>query len=172
MEIDGQKKYLIDSFLSLIKSFSVTDQKEILDNLQSEFHNKILSPTSFFLPVYIFQKNLGALESICKYLRDDLGLTSKKVSSLVGRTSSTVDVSYRKAMEKHPGRFVVRESGYTVPLSVLLSSKKFGVQEAIVGYFRDHYNLNFRQIADLLHRNYQTVRTAYVKYISKQGDDY
>jgi hypothetical protein len=163
-----QKEYLIESFLSLIESFSVAEQQSIVDELNKKFLDKVLSPTSLFLPTEIFIRDLGALEAICKYLKDDIGLSSPLISQLIHRSVSTVDVSYAKAKQKVPGNFVLKESVYTVPLSIF-SFSKLGVQEALVCYLKEHFNLQFNQIADILHRNYQTVRTAYLKGTEKGG---
>lgn len=166
MSENGQKKYLIESFLSLIESFSVVEQKEILDALHSEFRSKVLSPTTFFVPVSVFQKELGALESMCKYLLENIKLSSQDAAMLLSRSVSTIDISYKRAMKKFPKQFVLSESVYQLPLSTF-SFSDIGIQEAIVGYLKHHYHLTFQQISELLKRKYQTIRTAYVNYIEK-----
>ncbi|MFW6230517.1 MAG: hypothetical protein ACOC32_00660 [Nanoarchaeota archaeon] len=160
-----QKEYLVESFLSMIGAFSVAEQQSIVDELNRRFLDKVLSPTKLFLPTYIFVKELGALESICKYLRDEVRLSSPLISELVQRSVSTIEISYGRASKKFPGNFVFEESVYTIPLSIF--SFSFGVQESIVAYLKDHYGLQYNQIATILNRNYQTVRTAYLKYREK-----
>ncbi len=167
MSENGQKKYLIESFLSLIESFSVLEQKEILDALHQEFRNKVLSPTSFFVPVSIFQKELGALESLCKYLLESLKLSSQDAAVLLSRSVSTIDISFKRATKKYPKPFIVAETVYSIPLSIF-SPSLFGIQEAIVGYLKHHYHLTFQQISELLNRKYQTIRTAYINYVEKE----
>ena len=165
----GQKEYLIESFLAMISSFSVAEQKQIVDELNTKFLDNVMSPTSLRLPTYIFIRELGALESICRYLKDEVGLSSPLISQLLHRSTATIDISYAKAESKFPKDFVGAESPYDIPLS-FFSFSFIGVQEAIVGYLKDHYNLQFNQIANILNRNYQTVRTAYLKYAEKKKE--
>ena len=52
------------------------------------------------IPVSLFNHQLGALETIVKYLRENLGFKFLKISSLINRNISTVLTTYRKAKKK------------------------------------------------------------------------
>ena len=52
------------------------------------------------IPVGIFSKEVGMLESLVFYLHGNLGLSFKVISTLLGRDYKTIWTSYNKAKKK------------------------------------------------------------------------
>ena len=52
------------------------------------------------IPIEIFTKKIGMLESIALYLHDELGLSFGLIAKLLQRSYNTVWTSYNKAKEK------------------------------------------------------------------------
>ncbi|MFP4111593.1 MAG: hypothetical protein ACLFPQ_00400 [Candidatus Woesearchaeota archaeon] len=164
----SDQDFLIEGFLSLLEKYPVKEQRNIIKSLSRKFDEKLLTPDKLFLPASIFSFKLGAFESICRYLKDELGFSSKDISILTNRTQSTIDNTYRKSLEKFEGNLDISEKTYLIPLFAI-ADKNIGIQESIVGYLHENYKLQFNQISDLLERNYQTIRTAYLKYVEKKA---
>ena len=77
--------------------------------------------------------------------------------------------SYEEALSKlrNQGYIVLELKEKSDKKAFFPFRKKFGIQESIVGFLHDEYSLQFNQIASLLKRNYQTIRTAYLKFKEK-----
>ena len=129
--------------------------KEIVDTV-----TRILSEESFSLPLSIFShRELGALESIVVYLRENCGQNYNQIGGLLNRNAIVVGNSYRAARRKYKGT-ISAESGISVPAS-LFKDRKTSVQRKLVHYLHDICNLNFSEIARKLARDPRTVWTAY-----------
>lgn len=147
-------KYLIEE---LEKDYNLK-QEEVL-NL---FNKKIL------IPVYIFNKQLSSLEAIVKYLKEELDFTFVKIAELLNRDSRTIWTSYDKARKKYPHKFVAEDMNYFIPLDIF-RDRKIAVLENIVVYLKKNYDLSFKNIGIILHRNEKTVWTVYNRAMKKRG---
>ncbi len=115
------------------------------------------------LPVSIFDnKELSALESICKYLKEELKLRYSEIANLLNRDQRTVWVTYSNALKKRKEKLVVRESEYKIPVSIF-KDRKLSVLEAIVAYLKDNYNLRYVEISKLLNRDERNIWGVYDK---------
>ena len=78
----------------------------LLFNIKQRFNlsNKELIELSkekqVFIPISIFNKELGMLESISLYLKDKLKLSFKEIAQLLKRDYKTIWTSYNKAKNK------------------------------------------------------------------------
>lgn len=147
-------KYLVEQ---LEKDYSLKEE-EIL----SLFTKRIL------IPVYIFNKHLSSLEAIVKYLKEELDLSFVKIAELLNRDSRTIWTSYDKARKKYPHKFVAEDMNYFIPLDIF-RNREIAVLENIVVYLKENYNLNFKNIGLVLHRNEKTVWTVYNRAMKKRG---
>ena len=115
------------------------------------------------LPVSIFDnKELSALEAICKYLKEELGLRYSEIAKLLNRDQRTVWVTYNNSVKKRKQRLVVKDSIYKIPVSIF-KDRKFSVLEALVSYLRDNYNLRYIEISKLLNRDERNIWGVYDK---------
>jgi hypothetical protein len=112
------------------------------------------------IPVSIFNNKTGSLETVVKYLKENLRIRLIDISKILGRSYSTIIVSYGKSTKKYPKRFIVLDSRYHVPISIIQRSK-LSILESIVVHLKENYNLKFSEIARLLQRDQRTVWTAY-----------
>jgi predicted transcriptional regulator len=65
----------------------------------------------------------------------------------------------KKKMEK--------EAGLMVPLKIF-ENRDIGVLESLVEYLKDEQGMRFSDIAKILNRHYNTIRTSYVKAKQKK----
>lgn len=61
-----------------------------------------------------------------------------------------------------------KASQVMVPLTIF-RNRKIGVLEGLVEYLKDNEGMRFSEIARVLGRHYNTVRTSYVKAKQKKG---
>ncbi len=113
------------------------------------------------IPISVFDnKELSSLETICKYLKENLTLSYHEIAVLLNRNDRTIWTTYNNARRKLEARFVVAQSEYFIPLSIF-KERKLSVLESIAVYLKDNCSLSFHQIAVLLNRNDRTIWTVY-----------
>ena len=118
------------------------------------------------IPISIFTKELAALETICKYLKENLGFSNKKIASLTGRNSKDIWQAYDSATKKLSKKFDVKTSKYFIPVSIL-KNKNLSVLENIVACLKEKFSLSYHEIAVLLKRDDRTVWTVYQNSLKK-----
>ena len=120
------------------------------------------------IPVSVFStEELSALESVCKYLKEDLEFSYNKIALLLNRNHRTIWTTYNNAVGKLKDKLVVKESRYFVPASVF-ADRKLSVLEAIVSYLRERYKLRYSEIAVLLNRDERNVWSVYQRKLRKR----
>lgn len=138
---------------------------EIISLLKQKEDKEILVP-SFILR----DRNLGILESVTKYLKEELNLTYHKVAILLNRDDRVVWVTYNKAIKKKKEKFVVAEPNYWLPVSIFAETS-LGPLEAISEYLVDDVKLDHVEIAKLLNRDSKSVRACYKRSKKKLNED-
>lgn len=164
-DIEVIEKRLLDT-LNYLKEQKLSSEEII------ELVNKLLKipvKEEVKVPISIFRNDyLSALETIVKYLRENLLLSFKQIASLSNRNEIALAVSYRNAKKKLAERFVEKEiSPYHIPVSIL-QDRKLSVLENIVSYLKDTFGLTYHKIALLLNRNDRTIWTVYQRAIKKR----
>ena len=150
-----KKEYNV-TFEDLIKFYKI---KEFLDKISPEVIKKI-EKKELEIPVSIFSKKLSCLETIIKYLRENLELSNKEISKLIKRSEKTICQAYNSARKKLPLKFIVEFSKYYIPVSIL-TNRELSVLENIVKYLYENFELNYSEIARLLCRDNRTIWTVY-----------
>ena len=114
------------------------------------------------VPISVFNNDkLSSLETIVKYLRENLLLSFKQIGFLTNRNEVALAVSCRNARKKLEAKFVVTEiSPYSIPAKIL-QDRKLSVLENIVSYLKDTFGLSYHKIALLLNRDDRTIWTVY-----------
>ena len=144
----------------LVKFYKI---KESFDEIIKKFEEKKIE-----IPVSIFSKKLSCLETIVKYLRENLNLSNKEISKLIKRSEKTIWQAYNSARKKYSLKFKVKFSKYYIPVSVL-SDRKLSVLESIVKYLHENFELNYSEISRLLQRDSRTIWTVYSRARKKYG---
>lgn len=108
------------------------------------------------VPVSVFNSRLGALESVVKYLREELLLSYDSIAVLLHRNPGPVGVTYRRAKKKHGGRLDV-SADETVPFSVF-GDGLLSVLESIA-YHLALQGHDWHEIAHIMCRHDKTIWT-------------
>ena len=141
-----------------VEGLSREEKLRLLSRLLSEFAREE-SANEFNIPVSIFNKKLGSLESIVKYMKEELKLSNKKIGEMLNRDNRTIWSIYNKAKIKNPERLNVKSKLF-IPIDIL-KPRKLSVLESIVYYLKEHYKLRLHEIALYLQRNDRTIWTLY-----------
>lgn len=165
-EGSGAEKRLLNTLNSLKKQgLSSEEITELVNKLL-----KVEVKEEVKVPISVFKNDkLGSLETIVKYLRENLLLSFGQIASLTNRNNVALAVSYRNARKKLEDKFVVEEiSPYSIPVKIL-QDRKLSVLENIVSYLKDTFGLAYHKIAVLLNRNDRTIWTVYQRAKKKYG---
>lgn len=157
-----KKEYNINSE-DLIKFYKIQKFFEKTKNLSPELIKQLEEPG---IPLSIFSKELSCLESITKYLKENLNYTNKQIAKLTKRSEKTIWQAYNSS-KKFP-KFKLEFSKYYLPLSIL-SNRKFAVLESVVKYLRETLKLSYSEISKLLHRDERTIWTVYSRVKKKNA---
>ena len=157
----------LDTVTSLLSTLSPEDQARFVDSLSAKFKQE--RKQMITIPHSIFTNTLSCYEALVLYLHDYAKISLKEVGRLLLRSHSSAIQTYKKAQSK-VGTLDISQTEFSIPLDVF-STSKVGIQEQVVGYLREHYQLKFTIIAEILSRDYNTVKTAYYKYRKKVNSE-
>ena len=150
-----EKKEFIE-FLKLLGKY-----KGIIDKIRDISDEKLIKrlEDEIQIPVSIFNEKLSALESICRYLKDELGYNNGKISGLLNKRTKSIWQAYNNSRKKHPEKLIVESNKFDIPISILRERKS--VLGSVVIFLKDQFNLTYREISFLLHRDERTIWTVY-----------
>lgn len=158
-EYSLNKKEIVNIIAERIKDKYKVSRKEILEMIKE---NEVNIPTS------IFSKNLGALESLVRYMKENLNMSYREIGEEIGRDERTIWTAYKKAKEKEisePKETTVERKEVEIPLSVIKNSK-LTVLESVILYLKKE-GFRFSEIAELLKRDQRNVWTVYKRAVNK-----
>lgn len=121
-----------------------------------------------FIPTNIFNKKLSPLETIVKYLKENLDLSFKEIGYLLNRNQKTVWQAYKNSKKKYTLFFKGRDSKYNIPIS-FLKNRKYSILESVVAYLKENCGITYHQTALALNRDERTIWTVYKRAKEKRG---
>lgn len=120
---------------------------------------KIPNKEDVNVPISVFNNDyLSALETIVKFLRENLLLSFKQIASLTNRNEMALAVTYRNARKKMPAKLDVKYSDYFIPVAVL-KDRSLSVLENVSYHLKETFGLPYHKIALLLNRDDRTIWT-------------
>lgn len=117
------------------------------------------------IPVTIFSNKLGTLETISKYLKENLGMSYSEIARLLNRNQRTIWTAYNKAVIKQKELIEVKETEIFLPLSIF-AERKYTPLKSII-FFLKKYELKYSEIAKLLNRDQRNIWKIYTNAKSK-----
>ncbi|MDD5086628.1 MAG: hypothetical protein PHV16_02655 [Candidatus Nanoarchaeia archaeon] len=121
---------------------------------KKEKHEDILIPTC------VFNEKLSILESVVKYLKEDINLKYCDIAKLLHRNDRTVWSTYSNSKKKFSGHFKIKKCEYSIPV-LIFGKENYSVFELIVCYLKDELHLRYSEIGFLMHRDQRTIWTIY-----------
>jgi hypothetical protein len=150
----------IDNFIDK-HNVSFEEVLELLNGIREK-------ETPAIIPSCIFkERELGILESVTKYLKEEFKLSYHQIAELIGRDDRVVWVTYHNAIAKKKERFGVKEPNAWLPVSIF-TDKNLGPLQSITVHLKDKVKLSYNEISKLLDRDNRTIWAVYNKI--KEGD--
>ena len=151
------EKKILDT-LNYLKEQGLSSEEIV--NLVSKLL-KVEAKEEVKVPLSVFKNDyLSSLETIVKYLRENLLLSFKQIASLTNRNNIALAVTYRNAKKKMEAKFAEEISTYSIPVSIL-KDRNLSVLENVVSYLKNTFGLTYHKIAVLLNRDDRTIWTVY-----------
>ena len=147
----------------LLEGLSKQDLIELIEKHAPQVSEKDIPEKQVVesIPISVFNnKKLSALETICKYLKENINKSYHEIATLLNRNDRTIWTTYNNSKKKLAERFVIKESGISIPISIF-KDRKLSVLESIAVYLKDELGLTLHKIATLLNRNDRTIWTVY-----------
>ncbi len=157
-EYSLNKKEIIEVLVEKLKSKYKVNEKEVM---------QIIGKREIEIPISIFSKELGGLEAVSKYMKENLNLSYKEISEKLGRNERTIWTSYKKASEKQKTPFDIKDDKkeITFPISAF-KNKNLTVLESVIVYLRNK-EVKLSKIAKLIDRDQRNVYTIYSRAVKK-----
>lgn len=118
----------------------------------------LIHQKEIFISTGIFNKNLSALETIAKYLHENIQLDFNEIALLLNRNVKTVWQAYDFARKKMPEKLFAADAKYFFPVDII-AKRELSVLENIVLFLKKEYSLKLVKIAKLLQRDVKTIWT-------------
>jgi hypothetical protein len=111
------------------------------------------------IPLSIFSDRLSALETVVKYMSENLGMKNSEISRLLSRNLRTTWTTYKNASRKLPERFSLEGPEHFFIPAARLAERRLSTLETIVSHLKENYSLSLHEIALLLKRDDSTIWT-------------
>ena len=128
--------------------------------------NAIIRNQNSDVTIHIFcNKNLGPLETLVKFLHENMQLAFNEIAQMLQRNPKTIWSTYNNSIKKHKNKLDFESDGFYIPLKIF-SNRKYSVLENLVRFFKDK-GFEFKMISRILNRSESTIRTCYMRALAK-----
>lgn len=140
------KRKKIKKEIEKLKKSGITEE-EIIETINQE---------TIQIPLEIFKKEIGALEAITKFLKENKNITFAEIARQLKRDQRTIWTAYKKSEEKYPTKFKKTKSE-TMPITIF-QNQKLTILESVIKHLRKN-GLKYSEIGALLNRNERNIWT-------------
>lgn len=116
------------------------------------------------IPLNIFSLEISPAEVLCKYLRENKGLSVGEVPRLINRNKSSVSINYKNAVKKIREK-IKEDKDLFVDISIF-SNRKLSILESVIKYLKEKGFRNI-EIARLLNKDQRNISTLYSRVEKK-----
>ncbi|MEK6878783.1 MAG: hypothetical protein AABY22_04210, partial [Nanoarchaeota archaeon] len=117
------------------------------------------------IPITIFTKDLGALEALTKYMKENLNMSYHEIAQTLGRNDRTVWTAYNKAKSKHKDPLSVKQTSILIPIKIF-NNRKLTILESVVLHLHEK-GMKYSEISQLLNRDQRNIYTIYQNIVRK-----
>ena len=132
--------------------------QKIYERLEKTSKEETVHHEEILVPLSIVNETLTVFESLCKYCKENLHFSNKKIAQLLNKNSKSIWQAYHNANKKHPTPLST-VSSQLIPLSIFRSRKS--VLAALVLFLKDELHLRYHDIGEELKRDERTIWTVY-----------
>jgi len=116
------------------------------------------------IPLNIFSLEIAPAEVLCKYLRENKGLSVGEITRLINRNKSSVSINYKNAVKKIREK-IKEDRDLFVDINIL-SNRKLSISESLVNHLKKKGYRNI-EIARLLNKDQRNISTLYSRVQKK-----
>jgi len=118
---------------------------------------------SLRIPLSVLQnENLGPLECIVKFLKEEKNLAFHEIASLLKRDARSIWTSYSQAAKKAKQKFSSRQLAGSISIDAsIFADRKLSILEHVVIEMRDNLRMPVKEIAGELGRKPGTIWATY-----------
>ena len=116
----GAYKLVESAVLSKLVRESLNED-DLLNALESfiEVYKSKRHDSPEFIALSLFaERDLGSLEVIVKFMKENLSLNYAKIAFLLNRDQRTIWSTYNNAVRKHRSKLVVKDRQYMIPCKI------------------------------------------------------
>ena len=154
-EYSKEKETIINQLIKAVQEEYKVSRRDVLSLIRKEIE----------IPINTFSKELGALESIVKYMKENLNMKYNEIAKELGRDERTIWTAYKKATEKQKEPFKIKRTEIIIPVSIF-KDERLTILESIILYIKEK-EMKFSEIAKLLERDQRNIWTIYSRAIKK-----
>jgi hypothetical protein len=132
---------------------------------RKEFLKIIKAREEINIPSTIFEKKLGALESLVKYMKENLNMNYHEIAKELKRNERTIWTAYKNAKEKTKKPIKIKKTEIFLPTSIF-ENENLTVLESCIIYLKEK-EMKFSEIAELLNRDQRNIWSVYSRAIKK-----
>jgi len=159
------KGRLMKNIVDLGDLVEYNDLVVLLDKLLYKTYKEDLN-----IPLAIFKSDkLTILESLVKYLRENYKKSYGEIARLLRRDVCAIRSCYISSKVKYPFVISLEEPCESVSVE-LFANRKLSAFENLVAYLKGGAGVAFKDIAELLNRDYKTVWTIHARALKKIGN--
>lgn len=141
-----------------------------LESLLDRYKDEEKKKSEAEIPIELFSnKELGTMEILVKYLKENRSMKLGKIANLVKRDNRTVWSSYNSSKKKFPLSFSEYQNSVQIPVEIF-ANRKLSPLEALVMHLKETLDLSITKISDLLNKDYQTVWQSYNHGTEKKSE--
>jgi predicted DNA-binding transcriptional regulator AlpA len=115
------------------------------------------------MPISIFSTDLSPLESIVSYMRDNLSMRLKDISESLGKSESSIWLTYRNAKKKRISLKI--DTSLVIPLDQFDKNKS--ILENVVFFMIEKQNIKVKDLSRILNKSQSTIWTTYNRVRTK-----
>ena len=155
--VKNSKKRAVRGSSFSSKNIDYEELKNLYEKLKG--YIEVIEKNKKSIPLCVFSSELSCLETIVKYLKENLKLEFREISVLLGRSVKTIWQAYNSSKKKYSFSLIADDFSLTIPIS-LFKDRRLSILEHIVFCLKAR-GMKFSEIARALKRNPRTIWTVY-----------
>ncbi|MCR4284953.1 MAG: hypothetical protein NUV97_02815, partial [archaeon] len=150
----------LDEILVELRKENNLSEGELKQLLVERAKSQYTDKKEISIPLNIFSSELGALEALTKYLKENMSMKYSEIGTILARNERTIWSSYDKARKKVRVYFKPEEEGLSVPISEFKDGR-LTILERIVIYLKENRKMKYSEISETINRDQRNVWSIY-----------
>jgi len=150
---------LFESFLRYMKEERGLDIEDIA---------RLVDEKDITVPITVFALDISPSEALCKYLKENRGLSFRKIGVFLNRDERSAWTSYQRAQKKHPEPFPSMDDALAIPVSIF-TQRDLSILEHVVSFALTRTGMSIPALSRLLCKHPSALHTVAKRAAKKQS---